>query len=138
MAVTYVTSREAAIHSTVDGVNFPAVQSWATFQGGDAQAATSQLMPGNVMPSIAVPGPVTRTNVTVTRPYTQELHAFVPALEAALNGSMSASYTPTDGDGNPNSLTVTRTGILKEVQIPNWDAKSGETVYLGLVMECNA
>src|SRR6185312_14189853 len=100
---TYVTSREAAIHASVDGVKFPAVQSWATFQGGDVQSATSQLMPGNVMPSIAVPGPVTRTNVTVTRPYTEELHAYVPALEAAVNKAMSASYTPTDVDGNPNS-----------------------------------
>lgn len=135
---TYVTSREAAIHASVQGVTFPAVQSWATFQGGDAQSATSQLMPGNVMPSIAVPGPVTRTNVTVTRPYTQEVHLSIPALEAAVNNSMSASYTPTDADGNPNSLTITRTGILKEVQIPNWDAKSGEVAYLGLVMECNA
>jgi len=89
------------------------------------------------MPSVAQPGPVTRTNVTVTRPYTQEMHAYVPQLEAAVNNTMSASYTPTDADGNPNSLTITRTGLLKEVQIPNWDAKSGDTAMIGLVMECN-
>lgn len=134
---TYVTSREAAIHASVDGINFPSVQSWSTFQGGDPQGATSQLFPGNVMSAIAQPGPVTLTNVTVTRPYTREMHQFVPALRGAINDGMQASYTPTDADGNPDNVTISITGILKEVQTPSWDAKSGETVYIGLVMECN-
>lgn len=134
---TYETSSTAQIHALVNGVNFPPVKSWTTFEGGDPQAASSQLHPGAGINAVAVPGPVTRTNVTVTRPYTAEMHAFVPALENTLNGRMSASYTLTDANGNPNGPTITRAGILKELQIPKWDAASGTPAMLGLIMECD-
>ena len=136
---TFITADEALIHVSLAGVTFPTtIISWATFQGGDLSAATSQLLPGGLVSSIAMPGPKTRTNVTVTLPYSTDIHALINSIEAAVNNAMTAAYTPTDVDGNPNDLTITRTGLLKEPQIPNWDAKSGEPVFLGLVMECNA
>jgi hypothetical protein len=137
MAQTYVTSHESIIAVSLAGVTFPTVKSWATFQGGDKSAATSQLLPGGLIASVAMPGPPTRTNVTVTLPYSMEIHAILTDIEAAVNHAMTASYTPTDVDGNPNDETITRTGLLKEPQIPTWDAKSGEPVFLGLVMEVN-
>lgn len=138
MARTYVTSHEAIITVSLAGVTFPTVKSWATFQGGDLSAATSQLLPGGLVRAVAMPGPPTRTNVTVTLPYSTDIHAILNNIEAAVNHAMTAAYTPTDVDGNPNDVTVTRTGLLKEPQIPTWDAKSGEPVFLGLVMEANA
>ena len=91
---------------------------------------------GNGIDAQAIPGPKTRTNVTVQRPY-QEMAAFLLPLEGAINGAMHASFTLTDANGNPNATRVTRTGLLKEVQTPGWDAKSGEPAFLALVMECN-
>jgi hypothetical protein len=147
VAPTYVSQNEAQI--SVDGLQYwngtsqvsvglPYVKSWSTFEGGDPTAETSLLLPGNTMPAVAIPGPVKRTNVTVTRPYTADVHALWGALEAAVNGPMHASYTPTDADGNTLSYaTVTRTGLLKTVQPPKFSASTGEVAMFGLVMECN-
>jgi hypothetical protein len=135
---TFLTKNEAFIVASVTGVTFPAsLTQWTTWSGGDPTAATSQLLPGGVLKSQAQPGPITRTNVTVTCPYSEEVHALRATIEACLNHLMTASYTPTDADGNQNDVTTTITGLLKEPQFPNWDAKSGETVFLGLVMEAN-
>lgn len=121
---TFVVQSEAAIHATVNGVALPTVKSWSSFAGGDAQSASSQLLPGGMQPALAMPGPIKRTNVTVKRPYTAALHNLVPTLEAAINGAMSASYTPTDANGNPVAGRITRTGLLKEVQVPDFDAEA--------------
>lgn len=137
---TYVTENEAIISVSVAGVNFPSyIKTWSTYGGGDPSAATSQLLPGNVQSgAIAMPGPVTRSNVTVTLPYSWDIHALVSQIENAVNNKMSAGYTPTDADGNPNgNKPVTRSGILKQPQFPNWDAKSGQPAFLTLIMECD-
>lgn len=136
---TFITEAEAQIHCTVDGVSqMPSTRSWTTFEGGDPEASTSQLNPGAGINAVAIPGPVKRSVVTLTRPYTKEMHAVVIALEGALNNHMSASYTPTDADGNTLAVdTVTYTGILKQVKKPKWDAESGKAGMLTLVMEAN-
>jgi predicted permease len=138
VATTYITASQAVISASISGITLPSVYSWSSFEGGDAQSATSQLLPGGMQNAIALPGPVTRTNVTVKVPWTISYQAIVTALEAAVGKSkMSASFQTTDADGNISGTQVTRTGYLKEVQIPSWDSKSGEAVYLGLVMECD-
>jgi hypothetical protein len=134
---TYLTSNEANIQSTIAGVTFPPVQSWKSYEGGDPMSETGQILPGNVMPAVATPGIVKRTNVTVERPYTMEVHAQILNIEGAVNNRMSASYTPTDADGNPNGLTVTRTGIFKGPKIPKWDSEDGKPALIGFVMECD-
>lgn len=139
MSTTYITENEAQIHCTVDQVKqMPSVTSWTTFEGGDPEAATSQLNPGAGINAVALPGPVKRSPVTVTRPYTADMHAVVPALESALNSSMTVSYTPTDADGNAlQTETVTYTGIFKQLKKPKWDAESGKSGMITLVMEAN-
>ena len=136
---TFVTENESKINASIAGVSLPQVQSWTTFEGGDPSASTSKLHPGNTIAAVAVPGPVERTDVTVTRPYTTDLHSIVQGgtLEGAGNSAMSASYTPTDANGNPNGLPITRTGIFKGLTYPKWDAASGKVGMLGFVMECD-
>jgi hypothetical protein len=140
---TYLTEAQAIIKCEIwdasgNRILLPGVSSWTSFEGGDMQASTTTMLPGGTMPAVAMPAPAKRTNVTLKRPYTMQLHPFIPALEGAVGrGRVSASYTPFDSDGNQGQ-TITRHGFLKELQIPTWDAASGETVYLGVVMECDS
>lgn len=135
---TYITEKDAVISVTLKGVTWPSnMKSWQTFEGGDPSAATSQLHPGGLATAVALPGPQTRTNVTVTAPYTTDLDAIRASIDAATNQGMTAAYTPRDADGNINGATTSYTGLLKEVQWPKADAKSGNPGVLGLVMECN-
>ena len=123
----------------MSGVTLPIIYSWTTFQGGDISASTSTILPGGMKPAQALPGPATRANVTITAPYTLDFDSIVAQLESAVgSATMSASYQTLDADGNKNGSIVTRSGYLKEVQIPSWDSKSGDAAMLGLVMECNA
>jgi hypothetical protein len=147
MAETYITEKDAIISVTLytsDGnghvtqVSWPAdIKSWKTFEGGDPVASTSQMIPGNLMPAIARPGPVKRSSVTVTLPYSVAIDALRPQIDAGTNQRMVASYQPKDADGNINGKLTTRTGICKQPQFPKWDAESGNDAMLGLVMECD-
>ena len=136
---TYVTSNEAIITVTLAGVKFPSyIKTWSSFQGGDKTAATSVLQPGGVNNGVAMPGVTTRSNVEVKLPYTWDIHALRADIEAAVNGRMTAGYTPTDSDGNPNSnKPVTRNGLLKTAAFPQFDAKSSDPAEMTLTMECN-
>jgi hypothetical protein len=134
----FFTEKQAHIHSGINGINMPRTKSWSSFEGGDLQSTTSTLHPGGMQPSLAMPGPVQRTNVTVKRPYDKQLHNFGKHIEAHVGRArMWASFTPLDAQGNPNGETVTRNGYLKECTIPNWDSASGTATYLALVMECD-
>lgn len=133
-----LTEHEAMIHAGVNNVNLPTTKSWSKWEGGDLQATTSVLHPGGMQPSVAMPGPQARTNITVSRPYNPALHGHVNGLEKHVGRArMWASFTPLDSEGNTNGDTVTRHGYLKEATIPNWDSSSGTPVYLALVMECD-
>lgn len=136
---TFVTSANAIITVTLQGVTFPSyIKTWTSYQGGDKTAATSILQPGGVNQGLAVPGVTTRSNVVVTLPYTWDIHAMVEQIEAAVNGGMTAGFTPTDANGNPNSNTpVSRNGLMKEPMFPSFDAKTSDPVFMTLTMECN-
>jgi hypothetical protein len=137
---TYITSNEAQIAVTVAGIQFPSyIKTWKSFQGGDPVAATSQLQPGAGIKAVATPGPTTRTSVVVGIPYTLDLHAIRAQLDEMTNAAMSAGYTPTDADGNPNTdAQVARNGLLNKVEVGAFDAENGKAVILQLTMETNA
>lgn len=147
MPETYITEKDAIISVTLnssDGqghtasIPFPSdIKSWSTFEGGDPVAATSQLIPGNLMPAVARPGPIKRTAVTVSLPYSVAIDALRPLLDRSTNQRMTASYQPKDADGNINGQITTRTGICQKPQFPKWDGSSGGDAMLSLVMECD-
>jgi hypothetical protein len=72
-----------------------------------------------MQPAIEMGGPVTRSDVTVKRVYSDGLHAAYYALDAVTGkASMQASYTPLDANGNPAGDTFIYTGIVKQVMRP--------------------
>ena len=147
MAETYITEKDAIISITLNWSNglgtvakvvFPSdIKSWSTFAGGDPVAATGQLIPGNLMPAVATPGPVKRSNVTVTLPYSVAIDALRSQLEGTPNQRMTASYQPKDADGNINGKITTREGLCKQPQFPKFQGDSGADAVFGLVMECD-
>jgi hypothetical protein len=89
------------------------------------------------MGAVATPGPVKRSPVTVTLPYSVAIDALRTQLDGVCNQRMTASYQPKDADGNINGGITTRTGLCKQPQFPKFDADSGAWTMLGLVMECD-
>jgi hypothetical protein len=140
MSPSYVTEHESQIHCGVDGVALVDVLSWASFEGGDAEAETSQFFPGGLQEAVAQPGPSKRTNVTVKRGLQAADELIKPALDKATGRKRGwVTYTLTDAEGNTiPGTTVSFAGYLKNVLWPNRDAKSGTTAELGLVFEVDA
>ena len=128
----------AIIHCTVSGVSFPNTFSWTSAEGGDISADSVYTRPGGMQPGVQLGGPKTRSDLTVKRQYTTALDPFLKQLEDAAGGArMSVSWTMTDADGNANGETHTLTGVLKEVQWPQFDANSTAAGFLTLVMACD-
>lgn len=116
----------------------PWVKSWATLEGGDLESEDTKTRPGGMTTQVNLGGPTTRTDCTVSRPYTAELHPFIVALEqVAGQAGMHITYSILDGAGNVIGPTVTLKGILKNVTRPNFDSNTSGTAMLSLVMGCN-
>jgi hypothetical protein len=137
-AATLIREDQAIIQCQVTGINLPAVYSWASYEGGDVEAEDVKTRPGGLLPQVNLGGPAQRTDVTVKRQYSAQLHAFIVQLENVAGRAFCvASYTILDANGNPNGGTVTVTGILKTVQRPNWEANASNAAFLGLVIGVN-
>lgn len=119
-------------------IALPYVISWATLEGGDLESEDTKTRPGGMVSQVNLGGPTTRTDATVTRPYTSDLHPYVVALEnAAGQGIMHITYTILNAAGYSIGPTVTLTGILKNVTRPNWDSNATGTAMLSLSMGCD-
>lgn len=148
MATTYLRQDQATISVPVlygldaSGsevpVALPYVISWASLEGGDLESEDTKTRPGGMVGQVNLGGPTTRTDVTVTRPYTAELHPYIVALEnIAGSGTMHVSYAILNANGYTIGSTVTITGILKNVTRPNFDSNATGTAMLSLVMGCD-
>lgn len=130
---------QAAIHVTVTGSGLDK-NVWASMDGGDVEAQDTKTRPGGMGAEKNLGGPPTRSDCTVERQYTNDvLHPLIPVLEALCgNAAMKVSWTPLDGNGNPNGSTESITGILKGVKKPKWDANAQGASFLTLTMGCDA
>lgn len=119
-------------------VALPFVRSWAKLEGGDLESEDTKVRPGGMLSQINLGGPTTRTDATVSRPYSAELHPFlVPLEQVAGNGSMNITWTVLNAQRVSLGNTVTLTGILKTVNRPAWDANATAPAMLALVMGCD-
>lgn len=140
---TYLRQDQATISVPKLPVALPFVTSWASLEGGDLEAEDTKTRPGGMLPQVSLGGPTTRTDATVARPYTKELHPYLTPLETFAGfGAMHITYTilgPDTSSGKISTLgpTVTLTGILKSVTRPNWDSNATATAMFSLVMSCN-
>lgn len=136
---TYIREDQFAIHAGVNGVApFPDPQTWQTKEGGDLEADSVETHPGSMLGSVALGGPAKRTDATIKRMYSAELHPYVQQLEAVVgNARMWISWTPLDANKQQNGETITITGVLKTVTVPNIDANAAAAALLTLVMSCD-
>lgn len=120
-------------------VNLPPVLSWATLEGGDLESEDVKTRPGGMVGQVNLGGPTTRTDATVSRPYTADLHPYLWQLEAAAgSGTMHITWTILNSGGFAvGNGTVTLTGILKNVTRPQWDSNANGAAMLSLVMGCD-
>lgn len=126
---------QALIHVDVNGVGLDA-KPWTTLSGGELQAQSVNTRPGGMQASKELGGPVMRSDVTVTRQYSNDvLHGKLMALDKACGKATThVSWTPLDADGNPSGASVTYSGILKQVTHPNLDANASAAQFLTLVV----
>lgn len=126
------------IHVGVDGVQLPKTFSWTSKEGGDTTSDSVFSRPGGLQPGIQLGGPASRSDCTVKRHYTTSIDQYVEALELACGqAAMWVSWTPIDANQSPNGDTHLLTGILKEVQIPQYDANTNAAGMITLVMACD-
>lgn len=128
-----------AIHVDVDGVSLP-TKPWSSMEGGDIEAKGTKTRPGGMADEETLGGPQSRTDATVMIQYSNDvLHPLVPKLQQACGSrATSISYTPLDGDGNPNGETHTITGKLDTVHEPKKDSNSpSNAAFLSLIISCN-
>jgi hypothetical protein len=137
-AGTAVREDQFIIHVGVNGVQLPTTFSWTSKEGGDITTESVYSRPGGQMPGIQLGGPGSRSDCTVKRHYTSNIDSYVTALENACgNAAMWVSWTPIDGNQNPNGDTHLLTGIIKEVMVPQYDANASGAGFLTLVMACD-
>ena len=116
----------------------PAVQKgdlWATFEGGALEADDQKTRPGGMARQVAIGGPTSRGDVTVTTQMTDQLMATAREFEAAAGrGKLTVSVTYLDMDGKANDARkFTVKGIVKSAQIPSVDVNSGDVAFLTVV-----
>jgi len=139
-AGTAVREDQFIIHVGVSGIALPSTFSWTSKEGGDLTSDSVYTRPGGLQPGIQLGGPSSRSDCTVKRQYTSNLDGggFVTQLSNVCgNAAMWVSWTPIDGNQNPNGNTHLLTGILKEVQVPQYDANATGAGFLTLVMACD-
>lgn len=123
------------IHVGVAGIKFPNTFSWTSKEGGDVTADSTFTRPGGLNPGIQLGGPSTRSDVTVKRQYSSGLdNIFIQLENGCGNAAMWVAWTPIDANQNPNGSTHVLSGILKEVQAPQYDANATGAGFLTLVM----
>ena len=137
-SVNYIRSDEFLIVCAVQNVPFPTYPTWQSKEGGTLESDSVVTHPGGMLGAVALGGPVTRSDCTVKRMYSQDMHPYMPALEAACgNARAYVSWTPLDSNANPTGDTYTITGILKSVTAPSTDANTSAAALLELVISCD-
>lgn len=132
----YIRADMADIRVYLDGV--PQGDMWATYEGGALEADDQKTRPGGMTRQVAIGGPTSRGDVTVTTQFTDLIAAIAQNFEnRSGRGRLTVSVTYLDPDGNRTGFQFTRTGIVKSVEIPNVDVNTGNVGFLTVVGSMN-
>jgi len=127
----FIRSDMADIGVKVDGQPFGGM--WATYEGGALEADDQKTRPGGMAKQVAIGGPTSRADVTVTTQFTDLIAQKAQLIEERSGrGSLEITVTYMDTDGN-RVHGFTRTGFVKSVAIPDVDVNSGDVAFLTLV-----
>lgn len=132
-------SDQARIGFQVPGVNLDIV-SWDTFEGGENQANNLNYMPGGMQPAVDLGGVPQRSDITITREWSDTLAGIYKPLDNLTGkGTCTVSYQTLDANGNPvPGALFTYTGVIKSVSRPNYDSASSVNGKLQVVISCNS
>lgn len=132
---TPILTRNALVTVVVDGVSYG---TWITKTGGQVEADGQKIRLGGMGPEVAVGGPSSRENVTVSRAFDDYMAVKYKTLETK-NGwaSMSVTHTPLKIDKTPLGDSITYTGILNRVTVPEVDDNAAEVSFIELELLAN-
>lgn len=99
---------------------------WDKKTGGEIDSEDTKYYPGGMLPPIMLTGRRTTGNVTLQRLYDRidDHDKINTLLTAAGRGDMSITQRPMDPDGHEYGKSITYTGKLKRVQVPEVDSES--------------
>lgn len=130
-------SDQAAIHVSVAGVPLDNVV-WDTFEGGDNAAEDVSYLPGGMAPQINLGGLPKRSDIKVTRIWSDALVRAYKQLDQAVGRSTATvTYTVLDAAGASTGEQVTYTGVLKMVTRPNYESNTSKEAMLELTIGAN-
>ena len=135
-----ITTREDqyAVTVTVNGVS---LGTFDKLSGGEIDSEETKYRPGGMGSEVALGGPRTTSNVTVSRIYSLDADHSVnlPTLKASVGkAQVTVSKQPLDVDGNAYGSPVVYQGVLKNVKLPDHDSVSNDPGMLELEVSTNA
>jgi hypothetical protein len=109
---------------------------WDTWSGGNVTADNTKHRRGGMGVQIAIPGPATVEDITVTRDYDPPRdHQHAHWLSAAVGKArVVASKAVLDEDDIVFGRPLTISGILIGYNNPDHDSDSGDTAMVGIVI----
>jgi hypothetical protein len=120
-------------------LNGQSIGIWDKKTGGEIDSEDTKYYPGGMLAPIMLSGRRTTGNVTLQRLYDRvDDHDKVNTLlTAAGRGKIDISQRPMDFDGNPYGRSITYTGILKRVQVPDVDSESSTAAMVEIEVTIN-
>jgi len=129
----YIRADMADIRVKLDGR--PVGGMWATLEGGGLEADDQKTRPGGMTRQVAIGGPTSRNDITVTTQFTDAIAGLAKTFEGRSGrGTLEVSVTYLNINGSADTgFSFTRKGIVKSVQIPNVDVNTGDVAFLEVV-----
>jgi hypothetical protein len=129
----FIRADMADIRVSLDGI--PQGGMWATYEGGALEADDQKTRPGGMTRQLAIGGPTSRGDVTVTTQFTDGIAKIAKDFEGRSGRGkldITVTYMDTDG-GTLGKPSFTRSGIVKSVQIPDVDVNTGDVAFLTVI-----
>lgn len=128
----FIRADMADIRVWLDGV--PQGDMWATYEGGALEADDQKTRPGGMQRQIAIGGPTSRGDVTVTTQFTDLIAKIAGNFEERSGrGAFEVHVTYLDANGFGTPYAFVRKGVVKSVQIPDVDVNGADVAFLTVI-----
>lgn len=128
-------TRNFLITATVEGVS---LGTFTTLSGGGVEVDGLKTRVGGMSDEIAMGGPASREDVTITKLFDTFMQTKLAWLESLVGiGTMSITRTPLGNNKQPSGPSRTFGGIVGAVNAPEADDNSGDRADIELVLSAN-
>lgn len=133
----YINNYQADVRVSVDDVVVGGA--WATYAGGDLTAADAKTRAGGMGKEVSTGGQASRSDITLTTQWTDELLAQAKWLESRTGvGEVKVSVNWLNKDRTPKDGGLFgRTGTVKTVNEPDFDHQGNAVGMLQLVVSAD-